>query len=184
MASPVELWHAEHRDFERLLGLVQKEIRVFRDGGTPNYELMRDVVQYLRHFPDRYHHPRENIAFGQLALRDPQLGEVTRQLQQEHRVIGAAGDALLKCLDEIAGDALLPRAALEAAAATYLVYYQQHIDREEADILPIAAKLLTQDDWDAVASARPSGPDPLFGPVAEPRFRELRRQISAGTHET
>jgi len=178
MASPVELWQAEHRDFERLLELVDTEIKVFRDGGTPDYELMRDIVQYLRHFPDRYHHPREDVAFERLALRCPAIAERARELQQEHRVIGTAGDAMLKCLDEIAGDALLPRAALEAAAATYLVYYCKHIEREDTDILPRAAEHLTQEDWDAIAAARPAGPDPLFGPEAEPRFRELRRLIS------
>ena len=183
MASPVELWHAEHRDFERLLELVGAEIKVFRDGGTPDYELMRDIVRYLRHFPDRHHHPREDIAFARLASRDPAIGELAHELQQEHRVIGTAGDAMLKCLDEIAGDALVPRAALEAAAATYLVYYRKHIEREEADILPVAARLLTQEDWDAVAAARPAGPDPLFGPEAALRFRELRRLISLETRE-
>jgi len=181
MASPVDLWHAEHRDFERLLGLVDAEIKVFRDGGTPDYDLMRDIVRYLRHFPDRYHHPREDVAYSRLASRDPAIGELARELQQEHRVIGTAGDAMLKCLDEIAGDALVPRAALEAAAATYLVYYRKHIEREDARILPVAANLLTQEDWDAVAAARPAGADPLFGPEADPRFRELRRLISSGT---
>jgi hemerythrin-like domain-containing protein len=179
MNSPVDLWHAEHRDFARLLELVQKDLAVFRSGGAPNYDLMRDIVQYLRNFPDRYHHPREEIAFRRLALRDPQARERLARLEQEHRVIAAAGDALLKCLDEIAGEAWLPRSAVEASAATYLAYYQMHIGKEEEDILPLADKLLTAEDWGAVSAARPSGPDPLFGASPEPRFRELRRQISA-----
>jgi hemerythrin-like domain-containing protein len=179
MTSPVDLWHDEHMDFARLLELVQKELDVFRAGGAPNYALMRDIVQYLRNFPDRYHHPREEIAFRRLALRDEQARPLVERLEQEHRVIATAGDALLKCLDDILGEAWLARSAVEAAAATYLVYYRQHIANEEQDILPLAGKLLNRDDWDAVAAAQPSGPDPLFGVTADPRFRELRRQISA-----
>ncbi len=179
MSSPVDGWHAEHRDFERLLQVVQDQIAVFRDGGTPNYALMRDAVQYLRNFPDRYHHAREDVAFGRLAERDPGVRKLLLRLEQEHRVIAAAGDALLKCLDEIANEAWIPRAAVETAAATYLVYYQKHIEEEEKDVLPLARKLLTPEDWKAVAAAKSGGPDPLFGAGGDPRFRELRRQISA-----
>ena len=182
MTSPVDLWHAEHMDFARLLELLQKQLEVFRDGGAPNYALMRDIVQYLRNFPDRYHHAREEIAFRRLALRDPAARELVARLEQEHRIIAAAGDALLKCLDEIAEDAWLPRCEVETSAATYLVYYQMHIGKEEKDILPLARETLTDEDWQAVFAARPSGPDPLFGVSADPRFRELRRQIATEMH--
>ena len=77
----------------------------------------------------------------------------------------------------------MPRADLEAAAATYLVYYRHHIATEERDVMPRAAQVLTQDDWATVAATVPVGPDPLFGDKPGARFRELRRQITieAGT---
>jgi hemerythrin-like domain-containing protein len=179
MTAPVELWHAEHRDFERLLDLLQKEVAVFHRGGHPNYELMFEIVQYLRHYPDRLHHPREEVAFKRLISRDPTCEPRVAALEQEHRVIAAAGDALLKFLEEIMKEALVPRAKVEFSAATYLVYYRLHIAREEEDVLPLAARLLTPEDWKAIAAAVPPGPDPLFGEHPETRFRELRRRIAS-----
>jgi hemerythrin-like domain-containing protein len=100
------------------------------------------------------------------------------RLGQEHRVIAHAGETLLKLLNEILGDAIVQRAEVEVAAATYLVYYGNHIAREEEDVLSRAAQALTPEDWEAVRSAAPAGRDPLFGDRPEERYLELRRQIA------
>jgi hemerythrin-like domain-containing protein len=72
---------------------------------------------------------------------------------------------------------------VEAAAATYLVYYRRHLALEDRDIVPRAEQLLTAQDWEAVVAAVPPGSDPLFGEDSEPRYRELRRQIALATPE-
>ena len=177
--DPIALWHAEHQDFSRLLDLLDREVAVFHDGGQPNYGLMTDIVQYLRHFPDQLHHAREDAAFACLVKRDPSLGPVAEALIREHKVIAEAGETLLEYLNEIVGEAVLRRKAVEAAAALYANYYRMHIDREEAEILSRAAKLLTQEDWAIVAAAVPDKVDPLFGEACNTRYRELRREIAA-----
>ena len=73
---------------------------------------------------------------------------------------------------------VVPREEVEAAAATYLVYYGNHIAREEENVLRLAAQHLSPEDWDAVKAAAPAGKDPLFGKETESRYRELRRQIA------
>lgn len=88
-----------------------------------------------------------------------------------------AGVTLLKLLDEILEDVVIPRETVEAAAATYLVYYRHHLATEEAEILPRAARTLKPDDWEAVAAAVPAVSDPLFGDDVAERYRELRRRL-------
>ena len=178
MADPIAAWHTEHVYFNQLLRLLQKQVDRFHRGDQPNYELMLDVVSYLREYSDRFHHPREDIAFARLAKRCPDLELVLARLGQEHRVIAHAGEALSKLVQAVIGGAVIQRAELEVAAATYLVYYGNHIAKEEEDVLTRAAKMLTPDDWEAVRNAVKPGPDPLFGGAPEVRFRELRRQIA------
>ena len=139
---------------------------------------MGDIVYYLRSFADCVHHPREDVAFARLAERKPGMELVINRLLQEHRVIAMAGNELFNRLNEAAGDVMAPRAALEAAAATYLVYYRHHLATEEREIMPRVAQLLTQEDWAAVAATVPVASDPLFGDDVEARFRELRKQIA------
>jgi len=103
---------------------------------------------------------------------------VLTRLQQEHRVIAHAADRLLEHIDAILQGAMVPRAAVESMLATYLVYYGNHIAKEEEDVLPRAAKELDARDWRAVKDSAPSGLDPVFGLGSEERYRELRRQIA------
>ena len=179
-ANPIELWHTEHAYFKRLLDLLHHQVTVFGTGQRPNYELMENILSYLRNYSDRFHHPREDVAFACLEEHCPDLAPTLKQLRQEHRVIANAGEKLLAQLEAILDEAILPRTEVEAAAATYLVYYNKHIDREEREVLSRAEHTLTEEDWDTVNAAVPAGPDPLFGDDPEQHYRDLRRQIALG----
>ena len=176
--KPIAFWHAEHVYFNHLLELLRRQLDLFHRGEQPNYPLMQDVVSYLRDYSDRFHHPREDEAFRRLASRSPDLELPLARLHQEHRVIAHAGETLLKQLDAILDGALVPREDVEMAAATYLVYYGNHMAKEEEDVLTRAAQVLTTEDWEAVRKAAPEGGDPVFGKNPLERYRELRRQIA------
>jgi hemerythrin-like domain-containing protein len=178
MVDPIKSWHEEHMYFNRLLALLQHEVDVFATAEAPNYPLMLDIIDYLRDYADRYHHPREDAVFSRLAHYLPDRQLPLARLQQEHRVIANAGTTLRRLLEEVQADAVVSRVEVEVAAATYLVYYGNHIAKEEEDVLPLAAKALSADDWRAAAAAAPAGDDPLFGGSPKARFHELRRRIS------
>jgi hemerythrin-like domain-containing protein len=178
MNDPVAMWHRDHVRFASLLDFIEQQMNAFHAGKHPDYELMRDAVHYLQHYASCFHHPREDVAFAKLAERDPDMRLAINRLLQEHRVIDVAGEALLKHLEDILADAVVERATVEAAAATYLVYYRHHLATEEAGILPLASRLLTPDDWLAVMAAVPAGRDPLFGDDIDARYRDLHLQIA------
>ena len=116
MAEPVAIWHADHVVFARLLDLFESQVEAFHAGERPNYELMTEIVDYLRQYGDRFHHPREEVAFERLVERDPGMRLPVNRLLQEHRVIARAGDEVLERLGEIVEDVMIERAAVEAAA--------------------------------------------------------------------
>jgi len=178
MADPVAVWHAEHMRFASLLDFIEQQMSAFHEGKDPDYQLMYDVVFYLHHYADHYHHPREDVAFARLVKRDPGLRLPINRLLQEHRVLETAGETLLKYVDDILEDRVIQRATVEAAAATYLVYYRHHLAVEESEVLPRASRTLKPDDWAAVAAAVPVGPDPLFGDDVGERYRELRKRMT------
>ena len=178
MSKQIALWHAEHVNFARLLDMLEREVTEFSNGGRPNYDLMFDILFYLQTYSDRFHHPREDVAFARLVQRDPSLEVVVNRLLQEHRVIAVAGEELSKRLNEAVDDVANTRAVLEAAAATYLVYYRHHLDKEEGEIMPRAKELLTGSDWAAVAQAMPEAYDPIAGGDIQATLRELRTRIA------
>ena len=169
MSRQATAWHAEHLNFARLLRLFEEQVILFSHGQNADYQMMQDIVYYLRHFPDVHHHRYENEVYKRMRESDPTLGPLVARLLQEHRVIAACGDNLLRLLEEVMNDGAVARAELEAAAATYLVYYRAHIETEEAEMAPRAATTLKAADWAAVADKveTESAGDPLFGPHAE-----------------
>jgi hemerythrin-like domain-containing protein len=182
MSGPIAHWHTEHVYFRRLLELLQAELDAFHRDDSPNYELMLDIVAYLREYSDQFHHPREDAAFARLALRCPDIRLELARLTQEHRVIARAGETLRQHLENIMAGAIVPRAEVEVAIATYLVYYGNHLAKEDELVLGRAAELLSPGDWDAIKAVTDGKADPLFGERPQDRYRALRRRISAEAH--
>ena len=178
MTDFIAAWHAEHAYFAQLLRLLRREIDAMHSGEDPSYELISDVLRYLREYSDLVHHPREDVAFARLAKHRPDLQPVLARLGQEHRVIANAGEELLRRIEAVAGGEVVPRERVESAAATYLVYYEHHIAKEEAEVLGLAREHLTAADWEVVRTSVAAVPDPLFGKEPQERFRELRRRIA------
>ena len=87
-------------------------------------------------------------------------------------MIARAGERLEEILEQVEAGDIMSRSEVELAAATFLVYYGNHISQEEEDILPIAGQLLTPKDWEEIRAAAPSR-----GGVTPERFRELRHRI-------
>jgi len=160
--GPIAAWHLEHECFRQLLHRLQHELDVFHTAERPNYELMYDIVSYLRDYGDLFHHPREDVAFARLVRHCPDMELPLARLEQEHRVIAQAGEALQRHIEAILGGAIVKRAELEVAAATYLVYYGSHLAKEEQDVLTRAALHLTPEDWKAVKDCAPAGAHALM----------------------
>lgn len=176
MSTPIGKWIAEHRNFERLLEVMEQQLDLFHRGEHPNYELMLDIVYYMTHYPDCFHHPHEDIAFAQMA----KYGAVAAvdQSNHQHRVIAKAGKALQAQLDAVVTGVMLPWAQVEEPARSYVEYFRRHMRREEHTLFPLARELLTDADWAAIDAQLPKAVDPLLGGNVEKRYRMLQLQIA------
>lgn len=177
--TPLAAWHTDHIHFASLLDLLEKQVSTFHQGEQPDYGLMTTIIQYMRNYGDCVHHPREDVAYALLVERDPGTQIIISRLLQEHRVIATVGAELLDRLREAQSEVVISRSALEAAAAMYLVYYRNHLSTEEKQVMPRAARFLTDADWAEVAATEPASADPLFGANVEKRFATLRKQIDS-----
>ena len=181
MRQQIRKWKVEHVEFARLLSILESQIGMFHEGIQPDYQLMLDIVYYLTHFPDRFHHPREDVAFVKLAERDHAARALVHRLLGEHQVIAASGKQLQQQLEGVMAGATLARQSVEITAATYYTYYRQHMSGEESRLFPRLQTVLRAEDWNSVRDAIAVGVDPLFGTKVKQRYRELRRQIEAAS---
>ncbi|MGV3570049.1 MAG: hemerythrin domain-containing protein [Ramlibacter sp.] len=179
MSDPVAAWHQEHETFRVLLSALQQQLDIFHAQGQPDYGLMQEIVAWLQDFGDTFHHPREDEAFRRLVRHCPDRALPLARLKQEHVVIAHAGAELRGLLEQALQGVVTPRARIEMAAATFLVYYGNHIGLEEEDVLPLARQRLTPADWEAVRQAAPARQDTPVGQDTEVRLRALRARIAA-----
>jgi hemerythrin-like domain-containing protein len=178
MVHPVAAWHQEHQYFRQLLALLQAQLDVFHQGGEPDFELMLDVMSHLR-AGDACHHLREDEAFRRLVQRCPDRTLRLARLQQEHAVIEHAGEELQGLLEQAARGEVTLRSRIQMEAATFLVYYGNHMAVEEEDVLPLAMRMLRPADWEAVRHAAIERDEPVSGKDTDKRLRELRNRLIA-----
>ncbi|HRK56112.1 MAG TPA: hemerythrin domain-containing protein [Burkholderiaceae bacterium] len=177
MVDPVTAWRTDHFYFRQLLHLLQEQLDLLHQDEEPAYDVMVDIVSYLRDYVDRSHHPREDVAFARLANYCPNMELVVARLQQEHRVIAHTGNELVELLQAVMSGEIVPREQIEALTSTYLVYYNGHLAKEDGAVIDSAAHHLTDADWQAVKNAAPLHSDPLFGQQPEARYLSLREYV-------
>jgi hemerythrin-like domain-containing protein len=59
-AMIIERLSQEHRNIEKLLAVLERELEVFDQGDRPDYEVIRAVISYFEVYPEVYHHPQED----------------------------------------------------------------------------------------------------------------------------
>lgn len=178
MPDTLNLWHAEHVNFARLLNLLDDQLDLFHGGSTPDYELMQNIMFYMTHYSDVLHHPKEDLVFALVREREHGVARTVDDLAAQHTRLGKCGRELVRQLDDIVNGAVASRESVEAVAREYIETLRNHMRIEETEILPAAARLLTNRDWTAIHAVIGRVEDPLFGRQPEQRYRELVRQIA------
>jgi hemerythrin-like domain-containing protein len=178
MIDTIALLRAEHVNFGKLLDLLEKQLDLFHKDGLPNYELMLDIMFYMTHYPDLFHHPKEDLAFGKVEERNGSVRLAVQELMKQHALLKESGERLVSDLDGIVNGSIVPREHVEGPGRTYVVIFRSHMEKEEAELFPMAAKLLRSKDWSAIDAAIKSFQDPIFGKSAEKRYAAIREQIA------
>src|SRR5499427_9762706 len=81
----IERLRREHHNVERLLAVLERELKVFNYAGHTDYEVLRAIIGYFAVYPEVYHHPQEDLVFAKLKARDPTAAAKVGDLAREHQ---------------------------------------------------------------------------------------------------
>lgn len=165
-----------------LSSLLQSVLLMIERGPDDNperfFDVMRAMLFYVDEFPERLHHPKESdLLFPRLARAAPELMPVIQRLEAEHM----RGEGRIRELQhqllawELLGDAR--RLEFSEAAKRYVAFYLEHMRIEETQLLPVAQKMLTDNDWAVLDAAFQRGRDPLAGGSYDPCYDRLFTRI-------
>lgn len=177
MVEAIRILRREHGNAAKLLNVLERQLEVFRSGGTPDYDIVRAAVEYFLAFPQECHHPKEDIVFARLAARDPGAAEALGDLAGEHARLAGLTRRFAEAVESLLGDAEMPRESFERAVGDFIAQQRHHMAMEEERFFPKALETLSEEDWTEVDAQLVDRDDPLFGADIEQRFRTLRETI-------
>ncbi len=168
----------DHANMAALLDILESEVLAIEVGKTPDFPLLRNIMLYMTQYPDRFHHPKEDVVFAQLADRDPGARSDVDRVALEHSTIGLAGRNFRKLLRSSAVDSVSVREGLKNAGLDYIRALRKHMLLEEKKLFPLAIAVLTKEDWLAIDDKVAAMKDPSFGEDIATNYRRLYRLIA------
>lgn len=152
-----------------------------RIGDTPqprDFDALRAIVFYIDEFPERLHHRKESATlFPRLRARSDTANAVLDRLDAEHE----RGERAIRDLehDLLAFEQMgaARRQAFMDSLDRYTRFYAEHMRVEETEVLPLAEKMLTDDDWRVIDHDFEANRDPLTGAEPEEAYRALFQKI-------
>jgi hemerythrin-like domain-containing protein len=169
----------EHQALAAMLRSILMMLSHHRRHGTlPDFATLRAMLFYVDEFPEQRHHRKETeLLFPKLRARTPLARQLLDRLDDDH----ARGEQKIRELEhELLGFEMMGesrRARFEAAAERYVDFYLGHMGTEEHEILPLAERVLTAQDWSELDEAFTANRDPLTGHEPTDEYRELFTRI-------
>jgi len=178
MQQAIRIIHDEHLSISAVLSGLKSLTQMAQDSRLrPEFAVFRAMIYYIDAFPERMHHPKEDQhLFARLLQRDPSARALIEGLRAEH----VAGGQLVRDLEQalLEYEETWPEGAQKFAAAVenYSQFHWMHMSKEENELLPLAQKSLTAEDWGAIEAAFAGNQDPIAD-LREKDFDKLYQRI-------
>ena len=155
MHKSIEVLMNEHRLIEQVLGSLETFASEIGGGLAPERPRLAEYGAFFREFADAAHHAKEeDVLFQRMTERGfPRESGPIAVMLHEHKVGRGHVSALRQ-----AGDGTGPLGAVEAqlvleSAAAFVPLLRAHILKEDRILYPMALRLLTGPELDAMETA-------------------------------
>ena len=179
MSRLIAAWHADHANFANLLALLEAQLEVLDKGGSPDYELILDVMYYMTHYPDRMHHAMEDAVFRKMIERGIGARSMLEVLISQHTALRDRGNALVHDLDDVVNGSIASRRDIATSTRDYVAEFRRHMESEEQEVIPLAERSFSAEDWTAIRNAVERIDDTLFGKTQLRRYATIRQHIAS-----
>ena len=184
MSNIIQILLEEHRNIDKLLLVLEHELEVFDRSEEPDYEILQAVIQYFQDYPESCHHPKEDMVFEKLKVRDSAAANSIGDVEAEHQVETKRLRRLVEAVEEILAGREFLRQTFHDVVHDFIEHQRQHMDKEERLLFPAAVQGLRPDDWAELDARLNDRKDPLFNGVIETKFQALQRMILRWQRET
>jgi hemerythrin-like domain-containing protein len=184
--KPVEqpLMHAlraEHRHMATVMQLFADQLKAIEVGELVDTHVVYEIMHYMVTWPDRFHHPREDLIYARVAEITPSMADDVDTLQRDHDNTAKSGRGLLRDIErwrigEITGLVVVNN------GRAYIDHIHEHMNVEEKLVFPRIEQMLTLQDWRELAEddQLQAVSRPVFGSLVQREFRNMTRKLRRG----
>ncbi len=183
MTKALDIMKREHLSLNTVLHVLNQLLLDLESGNLTaddvDYELFEKIMAYIEEFLDTMHHPKEDkYLFPTLLAKTDEANDVIHELMEQHKM----GVEHRKRL-EIHLQAMKDKHPGQVekvidALKDYLVAHRQHMKLEDSVVIPLAERVLTEEDWAPIDEAFGDNTDPVFGDAPQNKFRKLLSEIT------
>jgi hemerythrin-like domain-containing protein len=143
----------EHRLIEKMLGVIDKELRSIKEFKKVNPLSVDEMVDFIRVYADRTHHGKEeDILFEELKNRnlDEANQSLMNELVEEHEKARAATKAIIEANARYIDGDESSMTELVDNMSFLLELYPQHIEKEDDKFFPDTESYFSDEELDAM----------------------------------
>ena len=171
----------EHRRYGAVLGMVRQLICTPDAGpATVDLALIGLALDYVAEFVGKFHHPKEDrFLFRLVRARTSGTDAILNELEEQHVRGEHKLTEIRVMLEAMQREPTLERfARFKADVLSYIDFETAHAMLESRNLLPIAERVLTSDDWAEIDTAFLNNDDPVFGTAPREKFEHLLQEIA------
>jgi hemerythrin-like domain-containing protein len=143
-----------HRLFRQVYEEAARLVRAAPAPSPARVTFLADHIDLALAGLHSHHADEDALLYPKLIERAPEQAPMTEQVEHEHEVISTALDAAsAACATWRERPSAQTGEALAAALDHLNEVVQPHLDDEEQKVVPLAAVMLTQQEWDALGKA-------------------------------
>ena len=138
----------EHRSLAAVVHALQHLTKMLKQGKEINQTLLGAIAHYILQFPEKLHHPAEDkFIFTPLRTKTEEAKDVLNSLEAEHAAGDARANMMSTALNQLAARTPGCVEKFSFAVEEYARFYWAHMMTEETIVLPLAERMLSEEDW-------------------------------------
>lgn len=172
LPGPIVRLIDEHRHIDTVFAVIEGCIRERALDEPATLDLLSSLTDYVVEFPERIHHPREEVIAEKLIDKGLTPGErvLVELTVSQHAELAAFTARISADVDLMLARRRAASEAFVSDVRQYLELQRNHMRREEQQLFPLASRMLSADDWRDVEKSFP----PETDPVSEARLERYR----------
>ena len=120
MAAMIEVLREEHRNIGRLLRALEHQIEIFANAEAPDYDVIVGVADYFLDYPDRCHHPKEDLIASKLIEASPATAAMVEELSSDHGALHRRAHRFREVVSALLNDTDIPRSQIVDAGRAFI----------------------------------------------------------------